>query len=1029
MVEVIAYTQDTDNDQVVLDLYGDEVIPLKYNLESIINPDKLNTSYSKQFDLPATKNNNRFFKAYYDVTTDGNFNPYKKVDVIIRSNSIEIFKGMMQVYSVTYKGGVSSYTVNIFSSIINLYDEIRDLTLNDIDYSDLTHFYTLSNIATLSTQSSINNINSVAIPAKVLYYPWCNWGHVYDGSSSTPDVLDYPPNMRAVFRPWIQIKHIIDKIFEGSSFTYSSTFLDDPEFTQLYMDTNWGDDTPFITANAPSGYAAWARISSNIIPTTSFSTLIYDDESIDDYDVYNNTTGIFTATNDNCKLLIDTRTRFQWYSSSDEITIRLEHNSTHPLAPASPIDVIEVPAAGASFPYEDSETNIFQDIWLNNGETCQIKVKKSAATHADTRLKKNIGASGSPNATYVNMGIVSGHVQDIGENLRANHGNIKQLDYLKDIIKRFNLVITVDEANANNLLIEPYSNWIEDGTTLDWSNKINEEEHKIEIPDNYRRFRLGDAHDDADINLEKYNNTFDKVFGSHIKNNTEIELYDTYEYDFSEGIFSSTIYKPFSTATTTSTVLAPYYPMDFPIAHIYGEDFKRISSKPRIGYYAGNRDISTTSSTTSPLGSLYSFNDSAVNGSVGTTALTNSLGDIIKVPTLSPYYDDTINQGVISPDISSLDINYGIEDWYNLSPGASLPEKTVYKRYWHRYLNERYNKNVRILKINADLNAADIHNLSFNDHILIKGQLYYLLSVEHYPNTDKLTKLELIKINNQIDAACPAIANISQFTGLVTDSSGNSLSAYCCSLAGYNYTGGGCYANVIGNDNSFDDFVSTSNFLMSAAQAGNNNLSSSGSNFIMGGNNNLFSARMNLVAGQDNNLSNASRSAAIGEDHRISTDHAVATGMGAIAERHGEIAHGYSSTRGRAQRSTIIFTGTTTDANWNEIYIDGDSAKKFTVDQSNDSFLGIEANVLAQDTTTLDSMHKYQHTAFRVDGSTGRPLQVGSTSTKTNNKDAGVASWTNRFTAGTDYIKVEVQGEVDTTIEWTVILYINEMRL
>lgn len=1029
MVEIIAYTQDTDNDQVVLDLYGDEVIPIKFNIESIVNPDKLSTSYSKQFDLPATKKNNRFFKAYYDVTSEGNFNPYKKVDVIIRSESIELFKGIMQVYSITHKGGLSTYTVNIFSSIINLYDEIRDLTLNDIDFSDLTHFYTIDNIAALSTQSSINNISGSAIPTKVLYYPWCNWGYVYDGSTSN-NIVDVPPNMQAAFRPWIRIKYILDKIFEGSSFTFSSTFLSDPEFTQLYMDTNWGDDTTFIIDDL--GYAAESKIGANVTPTTSFVTLVYDNEFSDTYDIYNNSTGVFTAPNDNCKLEIDTRTRFEWYSSSDEITIRLEHNSTHPLAPASPIDVIEVPAAGASFPYEDSETNIFQDIYLNNGETCTIKVKKSSGTHASTRIKYNIGASGATNATRFVMGLVSGHVQDIQSNLRANHGNIKQLDFLKDIIKRFNLVLIPDEANANNLLIEPYVNWIDDGSTLDWSNKVDNEEYKIEVPDNYRRFKLSDALDDSDIHLNKHNEVYGYPHGSHIKNNTDVELYDRYEYDFSEGVFSSTVYKPFSTGTTTNSILSPYYPEDFPIPHIYGEDFSKIASKPRIGYYAGRKDVSTTSSQDAiEMGSVYSagFNNNAVNGTIGSNALMNSSGEFIKIPTISPYYDDSINQGVLYPGLPNEPIDYGVIDWYYLSPGASLPENTIYKRYWHRYLNERYNKDVKILKINADLNSADIHQLEFNDDILIKGQKYYLLSVEHYPNTDKLTKLELIKINNQIDDACPAVANISPFTGLVTDSSNNSLSAYCCSLAGYVFTGGGCYANVLGNNNgSIGLNMATTNMMMPAAQAINTNTFRSGSNLLTGGNNNLFQAKMNLVAGADNNLSNAFRSAAIGADHEISTDHAAAIGMGAIAERHGELAHGYSSTRGRAQCSQLIFTGRTTDGNYTEIFIDGDSSKKFTVDQVNDSFIGIEANVLAHRPSNQHSMHKYQHTTFRVQGGGYEPVQVGNTSTKTNNKDTDVSSWNNRFTAGSDYIKVEVKGETGATIDWTVILYINEMR-
>ena len=1048
MVELIAYTQDTDEDQVVLDLYGDEVVPLKYSIESIINPDKLNTNYSKQFDLPATKNNNTFFKAYYDVTTDGNFNPYKKVDVLLRVDSIEVFNGILQLYEVSYKNGVSSYTVNVYSPIVNLFDEIKDKTINDIDFSNLTHYYSLTHIAELAEQNSINNISGSAIPAKVIYYPWCNWGMVTDGSTQNPNpifsTLDEPANMEMVFRPWVQLKYIWDKIWEGSSFNYSSTFLNDEEFTNLYMDNNWGDDKNRMRISDSAGgiinYGAGFKLNANFYPTTSFTDFIWQSELHDPYDVYDNTSGFITSPTDNCYVKFEQDSwRIKWYDANDEITVKFVHNSTHPLAPPSGVTFTFSPIPASSFPDEVTYNIPDQEVYLNAGESFYFQVKRSAGTSASTYIKYQYFTAGATNATRAQVEIRSGHIMDIQSNFYANHGSIRQIDFIKDIIKRYNLVLDIDKNDTKNVSIEPYANWIDDGLTLDWSSKVNEDEYKVEVPDNYRRFILSDAADDADKMLTAFNDVNRRVYGSHTKNNTEIEMYDKYDYSFKTGIFSPTIFQPFSSALYQDDTdpLYDYYPITVPIPYIYGDDLKKIKNKPKILHFSGIHDIDANG-TSGFIGlDIHGFNDRATGGNFpGATSLTNASSQIIKIPTVTPYYDDNIQSGVLNPAADSIDINYSAESWYVLvggnASGASLPTLTTHNKFWHRYLNERYNKGVKLLKINADLNASDIYNLSFNDKILIKGQAYYILSVEHYPNSNKLTKLELLKFTNQIKGTCNDVGSIDPFSGEVLDTNGASLSSYCCQLYGYNFFNGACMNSLPWNGDATIGYelgtALTSNMMMSAAMGSNNNLQASGSNIIIGGNNNLYNARMNLVAGADNNLTNAARSAAIGENHEVSTDHAVAMGMGAIAERSGEIAHGYSSTRGRAQCSTLIFTGTTTDANYTEIFIDGDSTKKFTVDQDNDSFIGIEANVLAQRRSNHDSMHKYQHTTFRIEGGVGRPVQVGSTGTKTNNKDSGVSGWTNRYSSGGDYIMVEVKGEASATIDWTVILYVNEMR-
>ncbi len=49
-------------------------------------------------------------------------------------------------------------------------------------------------------------------------------------------------SLEQAFRPWLSIKYLIDMIFAQPDvpFTYTSSFLNTAEFSELYMDFNWG---------------------------------------------------------------------------------------------------------------------------------------------------------------------------------------------------------------------------------------------------------------------------------------------------------------------------------------------------------------------------------------------------------------------------------------------------------------------------------------------------------------------------------------------------------------------------------------------------------------------------------------------------------------------------------------------------------------------------------------------------------------------------------------------------------------------
>ena len=106
-------------------------------------------SYSKAFNLPATKRNNQIFDNIFEVTrtdTEINFNPYKRTKAILKQDGFLLFEGYLRMLDISDKSGEISYNVNLYSEVIALADVLGDRTFSELDFSELTHNYTYSEI-------------------------------------------------------------------------------------------------------------------------------------------------------------------------------------------------------------------------------------------------------------------------------------------------------------------------------------------------------------------------------------------------------------------------------------------------------------------------------------------------------------------------------------------------------------------------------------------------------------------------------------------------------------------------------------------------------------------------------------------------------------------------------------------------------------------------------------------------------------------------------------------------------------------
>ncbi len=302
---------DLQDGQVICDLYQEEDIPLTLSIDNFKNVAEKVQSYSKDFNLPATKRNNQIFNNMFEITRadDGLiFNPYIKTQCVLKQDGVLLFEGYLRMIDIKDKEGEISYNVNLYSEVIALADTLKDRTFSDLDLSELRSDYEYDNIRDSwndavglplinpITSSSFAYDSSLASPfdhTNVMKYPFIDWNHQFYLDTNGNPVM---PNLNSAFRPCIQVKYLINKIFSEAGFTWTSDFFDTANFGKLFIDFNWGnDENPTDISNSGSGFYQPSNFPTNNFATSSWKNVKVSEDYFSDEMGYDVSTGIFTV--------------------------------------------------------------------------------------------------------------------------------------------------------------------------------------------------------------------------------------------------------------------------------------------------------------------------------------------------------------------------------------------------------------------------------------------------------------------------------------------------------------------------------------------------------------------------------------------------------------------------------------------------------------------------------------------------------------------------------------------------------------
>ena len=740
----LVYT-DLSDGQVIVDLYEDEDIPLSLSVDDFKNTAEKVQSYSKAFNLPATKRNNKIFDSIFEITRTAMntlaFNPYIRTQCVLKQEGYILFEGFLRMLDISDKNGEVSYNVNLFSEAVALADVLQDRTFGNMNFVELQHDYTYLNIryswndAGNSIVYSNPSTSGFRDDYTTLRYPFVDWNKQWLISNGVLGTIGMPQltTLEQAFRPFIQVKYLIDRIFkETAQFTYTSDFFDTDEFKKMYRDFNLGADefgsTIPVQGNLRQkndGSASNFYINQHTYSSSAycrFQSQVFVTGGIDSY--WDNTLYRFVSPVNNLNVTI-------------QMSISLFNQSAIPGDNFSNwfrVAVFKPSGAVKEVLYEDNSViNTisfkfalgFLSTELMSGEWIQVQSHNFDSGSDDKILLMD--------ESSIRFDVENDSVST-SSLLNTARAEVGQWDFLKGLINMFNLVTIPDPNNPNNLIIEPYKDIFIDNTksgvvsdlTLksrgiehDWTDKIDIAEIKLEpLTDLNKKtiFKFAEDSDDYAFSVYKRDVINPATGEGHLYGS---QVFDASAYNILSGEdeivaepFAATIPKPLTDLPTH---------LEFIVPSIYSADddgqTSGFANSPRIMYNNGVKTLT-----------IADYYVPAQNG----VSAASGVDDYLQFSHLSE----------IATTTSTIDFHFGACQL--IQPIGNPTTNNLYNTYWSPYYDELYHPDTRTMTLKVNLTPADINTFNFYDTVMIKNREFRVNKIDYKPNDLAVVEFILI---------------------------------------------------------------------------------------------------------------------------------------------------------------------------------------------------------------------------------------------------------------------------------------------
>ena len=637
-----------------------------------------NTTFSKTIIVPGTKNNNVLFGNIFNINSANDYNPAVKntginfnaaisAQAIIFADNLQVFKGIFRILEIVIEDGVVDFECAVFGELGGFVSALGNHKLEELDMGIADQTY---NETTIS--SSWNTISGSGV-----YYPLIDYGQ----SSTNKVDFDFK-----TFRPALYVKQYLNKMVEASGYTWDFPMLATSLFDRLIIPNN---AQKLYTNNTTAFVAA---------PTS------YNYTSADNVKMTISQTGSFTANG--------TNDQFTYGGASVVVNIVLyvagQVNSIDPVLNTFTLNLIKnstiistASVAITSTPEAFSLTLDVSNITLNTSDVLYVDAVGNIGDYDVTGGLFEIMLQ-TPGQVEVGYG------DDIVINDTIPKG-ILQKDFFSSICKMFNLYVFEDYEENKKLKVQPFVDFYNDATAVDWSLKVDRAspmrvKPMSELNSRYYQYKY---RSDNDYYNDNYRKKFNDDYGNFI--------YDS-EYEFAKD------------TTAVDIIFA-----SSPLVKLTGTD----------KIYTAIYKLSNENTKEDKMDSVIRIMQ-AKKLTVGSWALKNG------GTTLASYTAYGYAGHLNDPTNPTFDINFGVpfELYYEPSLYTSA---NLFNTYWSSYLAEITDKDSRLLTCTMKLNFKDVYQLDFSKLIWIDGVLYRINKIEDFNASNEDTcKVQLLKLINRI---------------------------------------------------------------------------------------------------------------------------------------------------------------------------------------------------------------------------------------------------------------------------------------
>jgi hypothetical protein len=293
MNNIEVYIKNQEGDYLPIDIFDNERIQIEDSIQNVRDISKIFNTFTRDFKVPASYENNKLFKHYYNLNIQNGFDGRVKTKALIKVGGVDYREGYIRMLSVGLKNNKPShYKITFQGLATSLKDVLQDDELKDLEYTGLQFENTVFN-KWVGVRYGLN-LNNGSVPANdddgfplypdVIYAPIFSHGKVvpvpYQPSINTTDDSSYTPSKRDFtltrftgigpmgtlvsnepnangeyfhdpvsiddYKPSIKVGRIIKMINDKYDLKFSKQFYQLEEVDQMYIHYNGKRDKPEI---------------------------------------------------------------------------------------------------------------------------------------------------------------------------------------------------------------------------------------------------------------------------------------------------------------------------------------------------------------------------------------------------------------------------------------------------------------------------------------------------------------------------------------------------------------------------------------------------------------------------------------------------------------------------------------------------------------------------------------------------------------------------------------------------------------